>query len=170
MEKLHTEVATSENATIFATDGTYKIVQLINEQMKTTCLKKIYPTTDGTTSSGFNNSLFGDKDHGGKFLIELRDLHVSSPMVFSHFVSFDTNKLEIYDPMCIKGSIHTQRNIDGNCLFLETLHLTHSVKVFNIWKLFDKPKRTFDSIVLTEKPKKKKRSGKSRKKADFYGK
>ena len=67
--------------------------------------------------------------------------------------------------MSAEGAIVTQRGSDGNCLFLETLQLNHSVKVFHIWKLFEKPQRLISSTLSTEEidndgPKKKKRKGK----------
>jgi hypothetical protein len=39
----------------------------------------------------------------GKFLIELRDENVMSAIGISHYVSLDTEKLEIYDPSNVKG-------------------------------------------------------------------
>jgi len=75
--------------------------------------------------------------------------------------------------MFVKGAILTQRNSDGYCLFLETLHLLHSVKVFTVWKLADKTHRIFSSItsdcdVDGELPKKKKRRGKKQHKVMCY--
>ena len=69
--------------------------------------------------------------------------------------------------MSAEGAIVTQRSSEGNCLFLETLQLNHSVKVFHIWKLFEKPKRVNCSMLSMEEiddkfPKKKKRKGKKR--------
>jgi hypothetical protein len=62
----------------------------------------------------------------------------------------------------------TQRNFEGSCLFLETLHLVHSVKVFTVWKLVNKLQRKSSEItpneqVSVEEPKKKKRRGQKRK-------
>ena len=98
-----------------------------------------------------------------------RDEVVQSAIGISHFVSLDTEKLEIYDPMSAEGAIVTQRSSDGNCLFLETLQLNHSVKVFHIWKLFQKPKRVNCSMLSMEEidvkvPKKKKRKGQKQQK------
>ena len=103
-----------------------------------------------------------------EFLVEMRDERVTSPIGISHFVSVDTTKLEIYDPMSSSGAILTQRNIHGYILFLETLHLVHSVKVVRIWKLVDKPKRTFSNMVDGEIQKKKKRKGIKRLKTMYY--
>jgi hypothetical protein len=69
--------------------------------------------------------------------------------------------------MSAEGAIVTQRSSDGNCLFLETLQLNDSVKVFHIWKLSQKPKRVNCSMLSMEEidvkvPKKKKRKGKKR--------
>ena len=69
--------------------------------------------------------------------------------------------------MYVKGAIVTQRNSDGYCLLLETLHLLHSVKVFRVWKLVEKTQRIFSSITSScdvddELPKKKKRKGKKK--------
>ena len=78
-----------------------------------------------------------------------------------------TRELEIYDPMSVEGAIVTQRSRDGSCLLLETLQLHHTVKVFHVWKLFQKSKRVNCSMVSmvttdVEILKKKKRKGKKR--------
>ena len=96
---LHQELSISESSSIFVTDGTYKIVQVMNRKMSSTVLRQIFPSTEVTTFPGFSNAIFGDRDHGGKFLIELRDEVVQSAIGISHFISLDTDKLEIYDPM-----------------------------------------------------------------------
>ena len=67
--------------------------------------------------------------------------------------------------MSVEGEIVTQRSSDGCCLLLETLQLHHTVKVFTVWKLFQKPKRVHCSMLSTdttdvEVSKKKKRRGK----------
>ena len=98
-KELHTEISTSESNNVFVTDGTYTIIHKINQNLPTTSLQKIFPTKDPTTHP---NALFGDKDECGRFLIELRDINVSS--IISHFVSLDTYKLEIYDPISVVGS------------------------------------------------------------------
>ena len=165
---LHTEIAISETSTIFVTDGTYRIVKCINESMSTTFLRQVYPFKNERSSQEFSNAIFGYADNGGKFLVEMRDEKVTSPLGISHFVSVDTNKLEIYDPMSLREAILTQRNIAGYILFLETLHLVHSVKVVRIWKLFDKTKRTLSNVIDEELPKKKKRKGKKQHKTMFY--
>ena len=72
--------------------------------MLATFLRQIFPATEVTTSPIFSNALFGDRDHGGKFLIELRDEVVHSAIGISHFISLDTEKLEIYDPMSTEGA------------------------------------------------------------------
>jgi len=92
-------------------------------------------------------------------------LAVQTAIGISHYVSLDTEKLEIYDPMSVEGAIVTQRTSDGNCLLLETLQLHHTVKVFTVWKLFPKTKRVNCSMASMDKidvevPKKKKRKGK----------
>jgi hypothetical protein len=166
-KELHSEVVTSKTGIVHATDGTYNIIHVINRNMSNTSLKEIYPPKDATTPSKFNNALSGDKDHGGKFLIELRDYDVSSSIGLSHYVSFDTDMLEIYDPMSTSGAIVTQRNSDGHILFLETLNLCQKVKVFKIWKLLQKPKRSNLSDDV-EQPKRKKRRGKKRHTSMFY--
>ena len=77
--------------------------------------------------------------------------------------------------MSEEGAIVTQRNIDGNCLFLETMHLTQSVKIIRIWKLLDKPQRTFsmmssEDAIDGDIPKKKKRRGQTQLFNLFYRK
>jgi hypothetical protein len=71
--------------------------------------------------------------------------------------------------MSVGGAIVTQRCSDGNCLLLETLQLHHTVKVYHVWKLFQKTKRPMKSTQATEEldvnvPKKKKRKGKKQNK------
>ena len=138
--------------------------------MSTTFLRQVYPFKNERSLQEFSNAIFGYADNGGKFLVEMRDEKVTSPLGISHFVSVDTNKLEIYDPMSLREAILTQRNIAGYILFLETLHLVHSVKVVRIWKLFDKTKRTLSNVIDEELPKKKKRKGKKQHKIIFYRK
>ena len=75
--------------------------------------------------------------------------------------------------MDVKGAIVTQRNSDGYCLFLETLHLLHSVVVFTVWKVVDKTQRIFSYITSScgvddELPKKKKRRGKPKNNVKCY--
>jgi hypothetical protein len=65
----------------------------------------------------------------------------------------------------VEGAIVAKRSIDGFCLLLETLQLHHTVKVYHVWKLFQKSKRVNCSMQSTDKtdievPKKKKRRGK----------
>ena len=163
--QLHEELTISESTSIFVTDGTYKIVDAINRKMSSTFLRQVYPSTDATCLHGFTNAMFGDAEFCGRFLIELRDEIVQSAIGISHFVSLDTEKLEIYDPMSVGCAIVTQRCSDGNCLLLETLQLNHTVKVFTVWKLFPKTKRVNCSMLSTdttvvEVPKNKKRKGK----------
>ena len=169
--QFHEKLAINESSSVFVTDGTYNIVDVMNRKMSSTILRQIYPSADLTSIQGFSNVIFGDRDHCGKFLIELRDEIVQSAIGISHYVSMDTEKLEIYDPMSKNGAIVTQRSIDGNCLFLETLQLNHSVKVFHVWKLFQKSKRLSSSTLSTEEidemvVKNKKRRGKKQHK--FY--
>jgi len=105
----------------------------------------ITKSTDVTCLHGFSNAIFGDRENCGKFLIELRDeivkersLHNVAVMVVAYFFFF---------------------------LLLETLQLHHTVKVYHVWKLFQKSKRVNCSMQSTDKtdvevPKKKKRRGK----------
>ena len=141
-------------------------------RLSSTLLRKIYPSKDVINLVGFSNTLFGDGDHCGKFLIELRDENVMFAIGISHYVSLDTEKLEIYDPMSKDGAIITQRNSDGYCLLLETLRLMHTVKILNVWKLFDKSSRThslvMSNVIHNEEPKKKKHRGQKRMKSNFY--
>jgi len=83
---LHQELSISESSSIFVTDGTYKIVQVMNRKMSSTVLRQIFPSTEVTTFPGFSNAIFGDRDHGGKFLIELRDEVVQSAIGISHLL------------------------------------------------------------------------------------
>jgi len=82
----------------------------------------------------------------------------------SHFVSLDTNAMEIYDPMCDKGAIAMYRNSDDHCIFLEMLERNpKDCWIVNIWRLYDKVhssgmKRVFSngpSMDLPEVKKKK---------------
>jgi len=166
--ELHTEIAVSGNSTIFVTDGSRRIVKCINESMSTSFLQQVFPSKKESSSQQFTTAVFGLADCGGKFLIEMRNEKVSTPIGISHFVSVDTNKLEIYDPMSSREAILTQRNIHGYILFLETLHLVHSVKVVRIWKLVNKTKRTFSKMSDEELPKKKKRKGNKRLKRMYF--
>jgi hypothetical protein len=75
--------------------------------------------------------------------------------------------------MSVLGAIVTQRNSEGFCLFLETLHLLHSVKVFTVWKLVNKLHRKCSESTPNEhlcvgEPKKKKRRGQKRKKSRCF--
>jgi hypothetical protein len=167
--QLHEELATSESTSVFVTDGPSNIVEVMNRKMPTTIFRRIYPSTDVTSRHRFCNSIFGDTENCGKFLIELRDETVLTAIGISHYVSLDTEKLEIYDPMSVEGAIVTQRSSDGYCLLLETLQLHHTVKVFTVWKLLQKSKRVNCSMASMdttefEVPNKKKRKGKKQNK------
>ena len=169
----HQELSIMGNSCIFVTDGTYAIVDVINRKLSTTSLQQVYPAKNAPSTHGFNNDVFGDSYHVGKFLVELRDENITSPIGISHFVSLDTHKLEIYDPMSVRGAIVTQRNSEDNCLFLETLHLLHTVKVFTVWKLVNKLHRkssesTPNEHVCVGEPKKKKRRGQKRKNLRYF--
>jgi hypothetical protein len=92
----------------------------------------ITKSTDVTCLHGFSNAIFGDRENCGKFLIELRDEVVQSAIGISHFISLDTDKLEIYDPMSTEGAIVTQRSSRDDkdmCLFLEYL----KVLIMSVW-------------------------------------
>ena len=165
--EFHEELSLSDSRSIYVTDGSYNIVDVMNRKMSTTFLRQIYPSADVTSIQVFHNAIFGDRENCGKFLIELRDEIVQTAIGISHYVSLDTEKLEIYDPMSVGGAIVTQRCSDGNCLLLETLQLHHTVKVYHVWKLLQKSKRVNCSMASMDKidvevPKKKKRKGKKR--------
>ena len=104
--------------------------------MSTTYLRQIYPSTDVTSLQGFHNAIFGDRENCGKFLIELRDEIVQTAIGISHYVSLDTEKLEIYDTMSVEGAIVTQRTSDGNCLLLETLQLHQELSISESSSIF----------------------------------
>jgi hypothetical protein len=108
--------------------------------MKQSQLRKIYPTAETLAMSSNQNYLFGDASNCGFFLVELCDISPSTTNGISHFISLDTNKLLIFDPMIEKGAIVTQRNIDGFVIILETLNLQQCTKMLNIWKLVAKKK------------------------------
>ena len=54
-------------------------------------------------------------------MIELYDRTQESLHEFSHFISVDTYKMEIYDPTVQDGAIKMDRNIFGQCLLVESM-------------------------------------------------
>ena len=91
--QLHDELTISESRSVFVTDGTCNIVDVMNSRMPTTFFRRIYPSIDVTSRHRFSNSVFGDTENSGKFLMELRDEIVQTAIGISHYVSFDTEKL-----------------------------------------------------------------------------
>ena len=169
----HEELSIDGNSSVYVTDGTYRIIQVINRKLANTVLQQVFPAKDGSSPQVFSNDLFGDVHDVGKFLVELRDQNITSVVGISHFVSIDTEKLEIYDPKFVRGAILTQRNSEGFCLFLETLDLLHTVKVFTVWKLVNKVHTNVSEITPIEdvdvgEPKKKKRKGSKQTKTMWY--
>jgi hypothetical protein len=100
-------------------------------------LKCIFPTKDNFKLTGSPNFVFRNSSSCGKFLVELKDKACSVDTDVTHFVSFDTHKMEIYDPMCVSGAIVAHRSMNDTCLFLESLQLHDVVYVKKIWELVD---------------------------------
>jgi len=119
---------------------------------------------------GNENSLFGNNNiGGGKFLIELSAFEVIKGYCLSHFVSFDTVKMELYDPMNSRGAIQVYRNSEGDCLFKEAvkmLHVTYNMlTILRVWKLELKTssissERKYDEDEIPAKKNKKRRGKK----------
>ena len=59
----------------------------------------------------------------------------------THFISFDTRKLEVYDPPFQHGAIKIARGSDDKCLLVESLGYHDNVSITKIWKLQFKNKR-----------------------------
>ena len=69
--EFHEELSLSDSSSIYVTDGSYNIVDVMNSRMSTTFLRQIYPSADVTSLQVFHNAIFGDRENCGKFLIEL---------------------------------------------------------------------------------------------------
>ena len=167
----HTEMQIDSTSTIFVTNGTYTVVDNINALQTMSTLKCIFPTKENYSLTGSQNYLFRNSSSCGKFLVELKDKACGVDNDVSHFVSLDTHKMEIYDPMCVSGAIVAYRSMNDTCLFLESLQLQDVVNVHHIWELVDfvfevSKKRLVNEVVQVEeiekKKKQKKRTGKKK--------
>ena len=74
-ELYHAPKAMENGSTIFATDGTYTIIDGINALLKDSALHKIYPSNEDfhLTNDAIESKFLGDAANLGKFLIELYD-------------------------------------------------------------------------------------------------
>jgi hypothetical protein len=76
--KFHEELTTSESTKIHVTDGSYQILQVINQNLSSTFLQATsLPSDSGTTPFPFSNALFGNVGDNGKFLVELQDVNIA---------------------------------------------------------------------------------------------
>ena len=89
-------------------------------------------------------------------------MHTHTPWEITHFVSFDTDKMEIYDPLNKNGAIVGSRDDKDMCLFLEYLNFEVPTVIKTVWILDLKNKRpAFTQLhVHNNTPPKKKRRGK----------
>lgn len=133
----HTKMQIDSISSIFVTNGTYTVVDKINALQTMSKLKCIFPTKEYLNMNGSQNFLFRNSSNCGKFLVELQDRASSLDNAVTHFVSFDTHKMEIYDPMCDRGAIVAQRSMNDTCLFLESLQLHDVVFVKKNCELVD---------------------------------
>ena len=165
----HTPVEFDKDTYVHCTDGTKSIIRAVNRSLVSESFEQIYPSSDFHRMDGNENSLFGNNNSGGgKFLIELGANEIIKGTCLTHFVSFDTVKMELYDPINSRGAIQVHRNSEGECLFqqaVQMLHVTYNMlTILKVWKL--ELKRS--SISLKRKneedenfnKKKKKRRGK----------
>jgi hypothetical protein len=109
----------------------------------------------------------------GKFLVEIREKNIALGNSVSHFVSLDTQKMEIYDPMSDLGAICMYRNCKDHCIFLEILFgNSTNFEIVKIWKLETKQhtcgeKREYNASVkddMNEHKKKRKWKRKDKRK------
>jgi len=151
-ELYHAPKAMENGTTIFATDGTYTIIDGINALLKDSALEKIYPTKEDfhLTNDAIESKFLGDANLG-KFLIELYDRTQESLHEFSHFISVDTCNMEIYDPTVQDGAIKMDRNIFGQCLLVESMGYHRLIVIKKIWKLKKKKKRTGKKRIRSHK-------------------
>jgi hypothetical protein len=172
LQKSHEQLEIRELTTIAVTNGTYKIIQDMNERLKLSFLRRIYPKKAQPLMLSNVNTLFGDSKDTGKFLVEICEKERSIHNNVSHFVSLDTHAMEIYDPLCEQGAIVVYRNSSDHCIFLEMLERNpKDCWILNIWRLENKAhssgmKRDScngPTMDLPEVENKKKRSRKIRK-------
>jgi len=170
LQSSHEQLEIHALSKIAVTNGTCKIIQDMNERLKHSFLRRIYPTKAQPLMISNVNTLFGDSKDTGKFLVEICEKERSLHNNVSHFVSLDTQLMEIYDPMCDEGAIVMYRNSNDHCIFLEMLERNpKDCWITNIWRLENKVhssgmKRDScngPTMDLPEK-KKKKRYGKKR--------
>jgi len=170
MHNSHDQLQIDPLVNITVTNGTKQIIQDMNERLQATFFKKLYPTKAHPRMFENVNTLFGDSKNTGKFLVEIGEVEPTTLESISHFVSLDTNAMEIYDPMCKDGAISMYRNSNDQCIFLEMLvRNPKECCIMNIWRLEDKvhssgKKRDSSNGPTLDLPevKKKKRYGKKR--------
>lgn len=75
-------------------------------------------------------------------MLELYDRTHHSSNEFTHFISVDTFRMEIYDPTVQNGAIPIERNEAGHCLLVESMGYHSLIVIKKIWKLLIKKKRT----------------------------
>jgi len=79
----------------------------------------------------------------GIFLIELYDRSQQSVIEFTHFISVNTFKMEIYDPNVQQGAIKMERNVAGHCLLVDSMGYHTQIVIKKIWKLKKKKKNRY---------------------------
>jgi hypothetical protein len=144
-----------DGTSIYATDGTYTVIHEINKILGSSKLVQIYPSLNRYFANAEEAIFHEDTSKGGKFLIELSDLKVTSLDLMTHFISLNSYKMEIYDPTYHQGPILTERNIDGFLIILETLFLRNVQSISKVWKLVQvgekkKSKRTGAKRIKTK--------------------
>ena len=165
----HEKICLEDGEVLYVTNGTGNIFTAINHRLKRSVLTKIYPLEEYSHLNGKENKLFGTLLNPGKFLIEICSCNPTSNGMITHYVSFDSLFMEIYDPTNPIGPIVVET--DSNDVFLvnETLRLHHNtcnfLTIVQVWKLEVKQhsigKRCI-GVVGTVKAHAKKRKGAKR--------
>jgi hypothetical protein len=139
MNVYHEKLQLPSSQSILVTDGTYEFILSLNRKLKNFVFTKVYPTRKRTPTTANLGNIIGDSENVGKFLLEISEKNIALGNIVSHFVSLDTEKMEIYDPMSERGAICMYRNSSDHCIFLEILFgNSTNFEIVRIWKLEDK--------------------------------
>jgi len=136
LQRYHEHLQIDASASIAVTDGTFDIIKRMNDRLKHSVFRKMYPTPALPRILENVNTLFGDSNETGKFLVQICEREGKFGDNISHFVSLDTHAMEIYDPMCKEGAIAMYRNSTDHCVILEMLNRNpKECSITTIWRL-----------------------------------
>ena len=146
--KYHSALQLTGTEEIFVTDGTYEIIRAMNQKMRKEEFIKVFDIKNNQFRKGHENEVFGNHHNCNKFLIEIKKRTNHNQWVITHFVSFDTNKMEIYDPLNIKGAILGNRDSNDICFILSDIKYDVDVYIKTVWKLVSNQKRKFHLVSI----------------------